>query len=195
MEDYNNLQIVDLDKFLSASENDNKAAKVVENIVEKHDNEVEEKISNNVKVEKLEKELADVKTHMIELDIENQHLKQAVLDYEHAEKIYQDQVNQLNADLEGLRADNTAVGELVNQKQEQCDNLDSELDRTRENLQSVEELNRQLKIKLEECQNELLELKNTSKNREDEATRQLKDYSEGLAIYRDALIRLCRDVR
>lgn len=176
-EKVSNVKVVDLDEFRSSG------------AVEKKEDTSSEKIKElEGYVENLNDMLKDARNQLIAKDIESKNLKQFVTDLNN-------QIDDKNTQIDSLDEQILAYQSEIEEKQSQCDRLDSELDRERENLQSVEQLNRELNIKLEECKNELNSLKTTSKQREEEYARQNKDFSEGLSIYRDALIRLCRDIR
>lgn len=172
-----NVKIVDLDEFRSTDK-----------VEEKEDTSSEKIKELEGYVDNLTDMLKDAKNQLITKDIESKNLKQFVTDLNNQIDDKNTQIDSLNEQIEGLQRE-------TEEKQDQCDKLDSELDRERENTQSLEQLNRELRIKLEEATTELNALKASSKQTEDSLMKTNKDLSDGLAIYRDALIRLCRDVR
>lgn len=170
-----NVKIVDLDEF-------EKPEKSTDNLTNKKIEELEES------VKELNDELVKTRNQLITKDIESKNLKTYVIDLENEAADRISQIDSLKGQIEELQRE-------VEEKQMQCDKFDSELGRERENTQSLEQLNRELRIKLEEATTELNALKASSKQTEDSLMKANKDLSDGLAIYRDALIRLSRDIR
>ena len=174
-EKVSNVKVVDLDEFRNLGE------------VEKKEDSTKIKELEGY-VENLNDMLKDARNQLIAKDIESKNLKQFVTDLNN-------QIDDKNTQIDSLGEQVRAYQSEIEEKQNECDKLDSELDKERENSQSLDNLLRELRVKLEETTNELNSLKSSSKAKEESLLKANKDLSDGLSIYRDALIRLCRDVR